>query len=133
MGHKLLVTVLSVATLGAAADTREVFNTHPVTLDAKGKLEPWYGPAGKAYDHFLRQRWEYIKTKAPVSPGPAPRSSYPHYYFYCEYKHKDGGMVLDQAFMILIAFSAYALSPVMYQSSACVYAAALSRCSSLQP
>src|SRR3954466_4213939 len=41
--------------------------------------------------------------------------------------------VLDQAFMILIELSAYAFSPVIAHNSACVYAAALSRCSSLQP
>jgi hypothetical protein len=35
--------------------------------------------------------------------------------------------------MISIAFSACALSPEMAQSSACVYAATQSRCSSLQP
>ena len=80
-------------------EAQEVFNNHPVVLDSQGKLLPWNGPAEKAYDHFLRLRWEYIKTKAPMSPGPAPRSSYPHYYFYCEYKHKDGGIVLDDAFM----------------------------------
>jgi hypothetical protein len=78
---------------------QEMFNGHDVVLDDQGRLLPWGGPAEKAYDRFLRLRWEFIKTKAPMSPGPAPRSSYPHYYFYCEYKHKNGGIVLDDAFM----------------------------------
>lgn len=99
----LLIAAMGVAAFVAAgtepAEAQEVLNNHPVVLDSQGKLLPWYGPAEKAYDHFLRLRWEFIKTKAPMSPGPPPRSSYPHYYFYCEYKHKNGGIVLDDAFM----------------------------------
>lgn len=51
----------------------DVFNTHKVILDSQNKIIPWFGPAEKAYDHFLRLRWDFIKTKAPNSPGPPPR------------------------------------------------------------
>lgn len=77
----------------AAGD--EIFNTHRVVLDSEGKLLPWYGPADRAYDHFLRLRWEFIKTKVPLCPGPAPRSSYPQYYFYCAYRTKNGTLEPD--------------------------------------
>ena len=82
----------------APAPTQEIFNTHPVVLDSEGKLLPWYGPAEKAYDHFLRLRWNFIKTRVPYSPGPAPRSDYPQYFFYCAYRDKNGKLELD-AFM----------------------------------
>ena len=75
--------------LGAAcvdrATSQEVFNSHAVMLDGQGKLLPWYGPAGRAYDHFVKLRWQFIKTRVPQSPGPAPRSDYPQYFFYCAY------------------------------------------------
>jgi len=75
--------------------SQEVFNSHPVVLDSQGKLLPWYGPAEKAYDHFLRLRWDFIKTRVPNSPGPPPRSSYPQYYFYCAYRDKNGTLEPD--------------------------------------
>lgn len=80
--------------LSVTGQTPPVFNTHPVVLDREGKILPWYGPAHKAYDHFLRMRWNFIKTKAPMSPGPAPRSNYPAYYFYCEYQNTEQGLEL---------------------------------------
>ncbi len=52
-------------------------------------------PVGKAYDNFLRLRWNFIKTHVPLSPGPAPRSSYPQYYFYCAFKDHDGTLEPD--------------------------------------
>jgi hypothetical protein len=58
------------------------FCTHRVILDSENKILPWYTPQNKAYDHFLRLRWNFIKTKVPYSPGPSPRSDYPQYYFY---------------------------------------------------
>jgi len=73
----------------------DVFNTHKVILDSQNKIIPWFGPAEKAYDHFLRLRWDFIKTKAPNSPGPPPRSSYPQYYFYCAYRDRDGTLEPD--------------------------------------
>ena len=67
-----------------------VFCTHKVILDKENKLLPWYVPQEKAYDHFLRVRWDFIKTKVPNSPGPEPRSNYPQYYFYASFDMKDG-------------------------------------------
>ena len=73
----------------------EVFNSHTVVLDEQGKIIPWSTPADKAYDQFLRQRWDFIKTRVPTSPGPAPRSSYPQYYFYCAYWDRNGKLEPD--------------------------------------
>ncbi|MBL7700334.1 MAG: hypothetical protein JNK79_19370 [Chitinophagaceae bacterium] len=65
-------------------------NTHKVVLDDQGKIIPWTTPQSKAYDNFLRKRWNFIKTMVPMSPGPPPRSNYPQYYFYCAFKPHDG-------------------------------------------
>jgi hypothetical protein len=73
--------------LAFAAD---VFNGHQVILDDQNKIIPWSQPVEKAYDHFLRLRWSFIKTKVPPCPGPPPRSSYPQYYFYCAFRNKHG-------------------------------------------
>jgi len=75
---------------GAKVDT--FFCTHRVVLDNSAKLLPWYFPQDKAFDHFLRLRWDYIKTKVSYSPGPEPRSNYPQYYFYASFEIKDGKM-----------------------------------------
>jgi len=61
-----------------------------VVLDDQGMILPWFVPQDKAYDQFLRIRWDFIKTKVPNCPGPPPRSNYPQYYFYCEYVKKNG-------------------------------------------
>ena len=72
-----------------------IFCTHKVVLDNEGKLIPWFTPCAKAYDHFLHLRWDFIKTKVPMSPGPLPRSLYPQYYFYCAFIDKDGVLEPD--------------------------------------
>ena len=59
------------------------FNNHGVMLDDQSKIISWITPQSMAYDRFLRHRWNFIKTKVPYCPGPAPSSSYPQYYFYC--------------------------------------------------
>jgi hypothetical protein len=74
---------------------QDVFNGHKVVLDSQGKIVPWFTPAERAYDHFLRIRWDFIKTRAPNSPGPAPRSSYPQYYFYCAFRDRNGQLEPD--------------------------------------
>ena len=74
-------------------NTGEVFCTHPVVLDGQGRILPWSGPASKAYDEFLRLRWNFVKSRAPKCPGPAPRSDYPQYFFYCAFRDRNG--VLD--------------------------------------
>lgn len=88
----------STSTLYGADSMKNRFqrNTHPVVLDAEQKIVPWSKPASHAYDYFLRQRWDFIKTKVPRSPGPAPRSNYPMYYFYCAYRVKEGNIVPDE-------------------------------------
>jgi O-glycosyl hydrolase len=83
----ILLTCISANVL-ANADT--TFCTYQVILDDQGKILPWYSPGGKAYDHFLKLRWNFIKTRVPLSPGPSPRSFYPQYYFYCAFKDRDG-------------------------------------------
>jgi hypothetical protein len=78
-----------------SAKIRFQSNTHQVVLDDQQKIIPWWQPRSHAYDHFLRQRWEFIKTNVPQSPGPAPRSLYPQYYFYCAYREKNGTLEPD--------------------------------------
>ncbi|PYV44564.1 MAG: hypothetical protein DMG06_05995 [Acidobacteria bacterium] len=73
----------------------DIFNTHKVVLDNQNKIIPWSVPVEKAYDHFLRLRWNFIKTKVPNCPGPAPRSSFPQYYFYCAFRDKNGTLEPD--------------------------------------
>src|SRR5665647_450731 len=70
--------------------TNTLFCTHKVELDNQGKLLSWMKPQEKAYDQFLRLRWDFIKTKVPLSPGPLPRSLYPQYFFYCAFKDING-------------------------------------------
>jgi hypothetical protein len=77
------------------AFAEEVFNTHKVILDSQNKIIPWSVPIEDAYDHFLRLRWNFIKTKVPKCPGPPPRSNYPQYYFYCAFRDKNGTLEAD--------------------------------------
>jgi hypothetical protein len=88
----------SVAQTGAASPKAQPdsFNHHAVQLDEQSKIISWIKPQSKAFDQFLRQRWDFIKTKVPPAPGPAPRSSYPQYYFYCAYRYKGGELEPDQ-------------------------------------
>ena len=89
----LLFAVL--AGFSPAGLAEDVIGFHKVVLDSQGKLLPAVAPAEIAYDRFLRLRWEFIKNKVPDSPGPAPRSSYPQYYFYCAYRDKNGKLEPD--------------------------------------
>jgi hypothetical protein len=70
-------------------------NTHKVVLDKDLKIISWITPQSKAFDKFLHQRWNFIKTRVPNSPGPSPRSNYPQYYFYCAYKDSSGVLEPD--------------------------------------
>ena len=67
--------------------------THKVVLDSQSKPISWISPQSKAYAQFLHQRWNYINTMVPNSPGPAPGSSYPIYYFYCDYRNTNNTIV----------------------------------------
>jgi hypothetical protein len=71
------------------------FCNHKVALDKQNKIIPWYIPNNKAYDHFLHQRWDFIKKKVPNSPGPEPRSRYPLYYFYSAFFLNNGEIIPD--------------------------------------
>ncbi len=75
--------------------TDTIFCTHNVVLDQHNKIVPWFTPAENAYDHFLRLRWDFIKTKVPNSPGPEPRSKYPQYYFYCAFNVRNDSILPD--------------------------------------
>ena len=67
--------------------------THKVMLDDQSKIISWIRPQSMAYDRFLRDRWNFIIRGVPASPGPAPRSDYPQYYFDCAYKNQQ--MITD--------------------------------------
>ncbi len=73
----------------------DIFCGHRVLLDKEGKIIPWVTAPANAYDHFLRLRWSFVRTKAPASPGPTPRSLYPQYYFYCAWKDSAGVLQPD--------------------------------------
>src|SRR5580765_2045830 len=62
--------------------------THKVVLDKQSKIISWIIPQSKAYDRFLRDRWNFIIKGVPDCPGPSPRSHYPQYYFYCAYREQ---------------------------------------------
>ena len=68
---------------------------HKIILDNEQKIIPRIMPVSKAYDNFLHLRWNFIKTKVPMSPGPPPRSDYPQYYFYCAFKDQNGPLEPD--------------------------------------
>ena len=78
-----------------SAKARFQRNTHTVVLDGQSKIVSWMSPQSTAYDRFLPQRWNFIKTMVPNSPGPEPRSLYPQYYFYCAYRPKNGELEPD--------------------------------------
>ncbi len=86
------ITVTLFAQTNRFSEEPDSIATHKVVLDDQSKLISWIVPQSKAYDQFLHQRWNFIKTKAPYSPGPAPRSAYPQYYFYCDYDNKNFGV-----------------------------------------
>ncbi|MBK9389813.1 MAG: hypothetical protein IPN68_06335 [Bacteroidetes bacterium] len=75
--------------------TDTVFCTHNVVLDEEGKIIPWFTPREHAYDNFLDLRWDFIKNRVPLSPGPDPRSRYPQYYFYCAFKVRNDSILPD--------------------------------------
>jgi len=97
MKHSLVVfLVLFIACNNRPKETTNIiFCTHKVALDKQNKIIPWYVPNDKAYDHFLRLRWDFIKNRVPNSPGPDPRSRYPQYYFYCAFKVSNDSILPD--------------------------------------
>ena len=92
----LLASVSLLLAAAAGGDAAEpTIAGHTVKLDSQGKIIPWHTPAEKAYSEFLHRRWNFIKTKVPPSPGPAPRSDYPQYYFYDGYVTKEAKITPD--------------------------------------
>ncbi|HET9434660.1 MAG TPA: hypothetical protein VFO37_12925, partial [Chitinophagaceae bacterium] len=76
-------------------DSVETFCGHKVVLDHHQKLLPREVPSANPYDYFLHLRWNFIKNHVPFSPGPAPRSQYPQYYFYCAFIDSGGTLKPD--------------------------------------
>jgi hypothetical protein len=99
MKHILIIITFLIVIISCKSQhkliTNTAFCTHKVVLDEQNKIVPWYSPAENAYDHFLRLRWDFIKTKVPNSPGPDPRSGYPQYYFYCAFKVRNDSILPD--------------------------------------
>jgi hypothetical protein len=97
MKHALILVIIFLISCksqpGLISDN--VFCNHKVILDEQNKIVPWYTPREYAYDHFLRLRWDFIRTKVPNSPGPDPRSGYPQYYFYCAFRVRNDSILPD--------------------------------------
>src|SRR5687767_8627543 len=91
----LLIGLIAVINLFAQENSRDSFCTNAVVLDDQSKIVSWITPLSRAYDHFLHLRWNFIRTKVPNSPGPAPRSSYPQYYFYCAFRDSNNILLPD--------------------------------------
>jgi len=92
----ILAACLCYQSLQAQSYTDSSLNGHTVLLDNSQKILPWKDNTSNAYDHFLRLRWNFIKTNVPMSPGPAPRSSYPQYYFYCAFIDSSNVLLPDR-------------------------------------
>jgi hypothetical protein len=90
MNKILLILLVSFIHNQAFAIPDTTFCNHTVVLDKQNKIIPWYEPREMAYDHFLRLRWDFVKNHVPMAPGPAPRSKFPMYYFYCAFKPVNG-------------------------------------------
>ena len=86
-------SLFSQTTSNRTSEFPDSIATHRVVLDSQSKIISWITPQSTAYDRFLRDRWNFILKGIPNSPGPAPRSDYPQYYFYCAYK--DQKMIPD--------------------------------------
>lgn len=96
--QKIIVTCLAgiyAFNLFGQNDTTAIFCGHKVLLDNSQKILPRIVAAENPYDYFLRVRWNFVRTKAPNSPEPAPRSSYPQYYFYCAFVDSNNILLPD--------------------------------------
>ena len=87
-----LITLLLVPLVLSVPLHAETIAGHEVRLDAGGKIVPWYSPTTKAYDQFLRQRWNFIKTSVPVLP-----SGHPLYYFCNGFSSTEPAISVDKA------------------------------------
>jgi len=91
----LIISLCIIGHVGFAKSEPDSIAGNKVVLDNQSKLISWITPQSKAYDQFLRRRWNFIKTRVPNCPGPEPRSSYPQYYFYCAFWDRDGKIEPD--------------------------------------
>ena len=93
----LVVCLVCISCLRIIAqyDTAKIFLGHKINLDEHQKLLPCTVPSTNPYDYLLRKRWDFVKNKAPQSPGPSPASLYPQYYFYCAWRDSAGIMLPD--------------------------------------
>ncbi|MBL7697309.1 MAG: hypothetical protein JNK79_04095 [Chitinophagaceae bacterium] len=91
----LLLFIPAAVPAQVKVDSSRIFCGHEVALDNNNRLLPRKVAAKNAYDDFLRLRWNFIKTRVPNSPGPAPRSDYPQYYFYCAFIDSAGILLPD--------------------------------------
>jgi len=91
----LFITIPASLDAQIAVDTSRVFCGHEVQLDNERRLLPRKTGDQNPYDHFLRLRWNFVKTRVPGSPGPAPRSSFPQYFFYCAFIDSAGHLLPD--------------------------------------
>lgn len=64
-------------------------NNHRVLLDEQSKIISWISPQSIAYDRFLKQRWNFIKSLNANVHGPSGQL-YPPYFFHCAYRVKNG-------------------------------------------
>ena len=94
LGTALAFVLLLLAGASSSAQSTSIAG-HAVVRDAQQKIVTWMTPADTAFDRFLHQRWNFIKTGVPMSPGPAPRSSYPQYYFFNGYGTTSSGIEPD--------------------------------------
>lgn len=60
----LLFMFLSLFALASFAE--DTLNTHPVRLDADGKLLSWVEPQDQAYSHVSQLAWNYLLNSAPT-------------------------------------------------------------------
>ena len=77
------LTTLLIAQISPRQDTShgQFFNNHKVVLDNEQKIISWITPQANAYDQFLHQRWNFIKTRVPNSPDLLPGHPIPSITF----------------------------------------------------
>ena len=65
----LLVACLTALSWQATLYGSDTLNTHPVRLDAHGKLLFWVEPQRMAYDRVMRLAWDFLLHSVPVEPN----------------------------------------------------------------
>jgi hypothetical protein len=65
---------------GLTAGAAERLRYHDVVLDERGQLLPWYKPADKAFDHYLKQCWAWALA------APNDEHGLPISFLYCAWQ-----------------------------------------------